>query len=193
MKQLCKAVIGAIALVPGVVLAQPANFNFVQARFLTGEVGDVDVDGWGVQGSIELGRNFFLSAGMSEQEVDERGVSADFDKQNVGLGYVFFEDSVLGVLFGTFSLVNAETGLRFGQSGFSGDDDGWALGFGARFALQPQTELRFGLDYTDYGRNDDFVPSVGVIHSFTPRLAGVADFSSEDDGHTIGLGLRFYF
>jgi hypothetical protein len=71
MKPVCKAVIGAAALMPGAVLAEASNFNFVEAKFLTGEVG--------------------------------------------------------------------------------------------------------------------------VIHSFSPRFAGVAELSSEDDGHTIGLGLRFYF
>ena len=194
MKSLCKAVIAIAALTPGAVLAQASNFNYVEAKFLTGEVGDFDADGWGVQASVKLGGDFFLSAGASDQDLDGRaGFSAGFEHQNIGLGYVFYEDSVLGVLFGKFSLVNAETSVRGPGGRNNRDDDGWALGLGARFDLQPQTELRFGLDYADYGRNDSFIPSVGVVHSFTPRFAGLAELSSEDDGHTIGVGLRFYF
>jgi len=187
-----KALFGLAALIPGTVMAEASNFNFIEAKYLTGEVADLDADGWAVQGNVELGSNFFLTAGASTQDLDDGGVRADFEHQNIGLGYVFYEDSVLGVLFGKFSLVNAETKLRRPGRGRS-DDDGWAIGVGSRIDLTNQTELRFGLDYADYGRNDSFVPSVGVVHSFTPQFAGVAELSREEDGHTIGLGLRFYF
>jgi len=189
-----KALLGLAVLAPAAALADANNFNYLEGRYLNGEIeelNDLDVDGWELNGSVELTDQIFITAQFGEVEPDEGNFNVELETASLGLGYVFGQTANASY-YGTLRYVEQEVAVN---NFASTDEDGYAIGFGTRMNLSQQAELRLNLDYVDVGDEDTFVPSAQVVYSFTPQVAGVLDYShsTDLDYHTVGLGLRFYF
>lgn len=193
MREFLRTALGVSLLVPGTVLAEASNFNYVEAAYLQGDIDGLDVDGWEVEGSVEVTEQVFLFADYARLELDEDlGFDAEADLQRIGAGYIFGENAT-GNFFGTLAYARVDEEASFGSVSTSDDDDGYSLGLGTRFNLGSQAEVRFGVNYTDLGEGDSLVTSAALVYNFAPFLAGVAEYSRDDDTDSIGLGVRFYF
>lgn len=194
MNTLAKTALGAIFLLPGLTWAEASNFNYVEADYLRGEINDLDVDGWNLEGSVELTPQVFVEASYGEQELDESisGVDVEAEAGSIGVGYVFGENET-GNFYGTAGYVDVEGKVSSSLGSFSTGDDGFYLGLGTRFNLGDRAELRFEVDYADVSDDDSLQTSAALVYNFTGQFAGVAQYRRDSDADAIGLGVRFYF
>lgn len=195
MNAFSKTLAGAALLLPGLALADAGNWNYVQGGYQQGEVDDIDVDGWSLEGAIEFNQEFYLTAGILDLELDEEiaGVDLSGEQMNVGIGYVFGENEA-GSFFGEVNYFDMEFDARAAGNRFSGDDDGFGLALGTRINLNEEAELYARVDYIDWhDSSSSTIPSIGLLYSFTPQVAGFVDYARDDEERNLGLGLRFYF
>lgn len=195
MRKTFRLVVASAALLPGLAMADAANFNYVEVGYLTGKQSGTDINGWGMRGSVELVERFFLTAGFSDLN-DDTGRD-DFrysmDNKAIGLGYVFGENPTASV-YGTVSYVDMNFSTRVDSMRFSSDADGYELGLGARINASPEAEVRLAVKHSDLGGGDtNTIPSVALIYKFTRQLAGFAEYERKTDYEQLGLGFRIYF
>ncbi|MCR9259396.1 MAG: porin family protein [Pseudomonadaceae bacterium] len=185
--------IGLVALAVSVsapVLAdQSMNYNYIEGSYIDTEIDnglDVDGDGFGLSGSVELGSNYFLTASYSAQEFD---FGVDLDQKSIGFGgFMGLSDSV--DLVGSINYVDAEIDTRFG----SADDSGFGLGVGLRARVAPNVELEGGINYVDLDESgDDTSLALGGRYYLTEAFALGAGVSFGDDVTSWNLGARFEF
>ena len=185
--------IGLVALAVSVsapVLADDGmSYNFIEGSYIDTEIDDgldVDGDGFGLSGSVELGSNYFLTASYSTQDFD---FGIDLDQKSIGFGgYMPLSDSI--DLVGSLSYVDAEIDSRFGGA----DDDGFGLGVGLRAQVAPNVELEGGINYVDLDDSgDDTSLALGGRYYFTEAFALGAGVSFGDDVTSWNLGARFEF
>ncbi len=185
--------IGAITLAAGLsmpALAQDMSYSFVEASYLDTEIDDnnfdVDGDGFGVSGSIELNETFFLQAAYSTQDFD---FSIDYDQVSVGIGAHFPMAENLD-LVGAISYVDAEVDTRFGDL----DDDGYGLDLGVRARLAEQFEVEGGINHVDLDDSGDETSlKLGGRYYLSQELAFGAGVQIGDDVTTWQLGVRLEF
>lgn len=185
--------IGLVALAASVsapVLADDhMSYNFIEAAYIDTEIDDgldIDGDGFGLNGSIEIAESFFLTASYATQEFD---AGIDLDQKSIGLGgYMPLSDTV--DLVGSISYVDAEIDSRFG----SADDNGLGFGVGLRAQVAPNIELEGGVNYVDLDDSgDDTSLALGGRYYFTEEFALGAGVSFGDDVTSWSIGARFEF
>ncbi|XOV82671.1 MAG: outer membrane beta-barrel protein [bacterium] len=185
--------IGLVALAVSVsapVLADDdMSYSFIEGAYIDTEIDDgpdIDGDGFGLNGSVEIGTNYFLTASYSTQDFD---FGVDLDQKSIGFGgYAALSDTV--DLVGTISYVDAELDTRFG----SADDSGFGLGVGVRALVAPNVELEGGISYVDLDDSgDDTSLALGGRYYFTEAFALGAGVSFGDDVTSWNIGARFEF
>lgn len=194
MNTIARTALAAALLVPGLAWAQASNFNFIEASYQQGEVNDLDVDGWNLEASLEVAPQVFVEGFYSKLSLDESipGFDIDARAMGFGLGYIFGQTD-FGNVYGTIGYVDVNNRLTVGGRRVRDNDDGFSLGLGTRFNLSQQAELRLEADYTEIDSDDSFEVSAALLYSFSPQLAGFAEFSRDSDSHAVGVGMRFYF
>ena len=184
-------------LLLAVVLATPAiaetpSFTFVQAGYQwmdikTGGGDNIDVDGWGIGGSLELGDNLFILASFARGDM---GFGIDLDETQAGIGYhTDFSDSTAFFATLTYAKVDASS------DGFSSvSEDGYGASIGVRSNASDLVEVAIAISYVDLGHGSN-TTSVGteVMFNLTDRFAIGANLNYDDDATSYGGSARFYF
>ena len=194
MNIFAKTALAAALLVPGFAWAQASNFNYVDLSYQQGEVDHLDVDGWNLEGSLEVTPQIFVEGFYSKLDLDESRTNFDIDSRAMGfgIGYIFGQNE-MGNVYGTLGYVDVKNRVTTPGGYFRNSDDGFSVGLGTRLTLGPQAELRLEADYTEIGRDDSLETSAALIYSFTPQFAGIAEYSRDSDSHAVGVGVRYYF
>lgn len=188
---LLAALTAALAM-PAIGQAAPLSYSYVEAAYLDTEIdnGPLDLDGSGLQlrGSLPINQNFFVFAGYSDIGFDH---SVDATALHVGLGgHLPIQHNI--DLVGRVAVVKAD--LKGRHFGVRADDDGFLLGAHVRAAIAPRWEVEGGLEYVnlDDGGSDTSVLLEGR-YFFLDNLAGGLLLDLNDDGNTLGVGVRLTF
>ncbi len=180
----------SLAVSAPVLADDDMSYNYIEGAYIDTEleVGstDVDGDGFGLVGSVELGENFFLTAGYGSQEFDD---NVDLDQWSFGIGaHTPIADNV--DLVGRVSYIDAEVDSRFG----SADDDGYGIGIGLCGRITEQIELEGGINYADLDDSgDDTSFAFGGRYYFTEQFAVGAGVDIGDDVSSVFAAARFEF
>lgn len=187
-----KPLLFASLIVPGLALADSSDYSYVEGVYLQGEISDVEVDGFGVEASVEfidrvLAVASFTNLGLDD---DSPGTDLDGDIKSIGLGYVFGRNETASV-YGTVSYIEYDVRGRIGAFTFGDDSDGVQFELGARMNLSPEAELYVAVKHTDLGEGDEeTTPGIGLVYQFLPALSGALSYDRDD---VLGLGLRLTF
>src|SRR3546814_1787855 len=76
----------AFAMAAAASAADDVSYNYVQGGYTaTNGDGNVDADGWAIDGSVAVHPNFHLFGAFNQQEVDDTNI--DIDQWRAGVGY----------------------------------------------------------------------------------------------------------
>lgn len=190
-----KPLLFAGLMLPGVALADASDYDYVEGAYLQGETNGVEIDGFGVNASLEFVDRILAVARFTDLGLDDDspGVDVDGDIRSMGLGYVFGRNETASV-YGTVSYIKYDIRGHIGGLSFGDDSEGAQFELGARMNLSPAAELSVAVKHTDLGQGDeDTVPGVGLVYQFLPALAGTLTYSRNADDDLMGLGLRLNF
>lgn len=171
-------------------LADGPDYNFIEGSYeridLDGAGVNVDGDGFGIAGSVDVGEAWYLFASYNATDLD---FSIDLDEFAIGGGYhTPLNENV--DLFAKLAFVRADASAF----GFSADDDGLGVSVGFRGITNDRFELEGALNYVDLGApGDDFSVSGAAWYSFTPNVAAGFKAAFGDDVTRYGIGIRLYF
>jgi hypothetical protein len=171
------------------------SYSFLDLGYVSTHLDDsnVDSDGFGVSGSLELTDRLHLIASYSNEDFD-----FDFDPDFTvnGKSYEFGAglNSALNPnldIEAHVAYIKSEVDAPFvGQF----DDDGIALGVDLRGRIGTRWELQGGLSYVNYDDSGDGKSAhFGARYFITNQFAVGADVSGSEDGSTLFLGGRFNF
>lgn len=173
--------------------AQDFDYNYLALGYqrvnLDDGTFDVDGDGIGLQGSIEIGESFFVFGGYGMAEFEEAGIEVDADTLSVGLGWhTGLSDSVDLVAGLSYQYVDLSA------LGVSVDDNGIGLGLGLRFAASDNIEVNGGVNYVDYSDSgDDTTFGLGMLYGISENVDIGVSGEWGDDSSAYGVSGRFYF
>ena len=178
----------ALYLFSGLAQAEGFDYTFVEAGYVNAEFDtggvDVDGDGFGINGSFEIGDQYFAFAEYSSLGFD---FSIDLNRLAVGGGAHFALSPNMDFV-GTFSYRDTEV-----ESGaVSVSEDGFGIGLGVRGALNSSFEWEAGIDYSDVGDSDISFGLDGRYY-FTETVAAGAGVSFDDDVTIYAIGMRVEF
>ena len=174
----------------GPLLAQELNYNYIQGIYSRTEVDagpeDVDGDGYGLYGSIEVGDMWHAFANFTRADLD-RG--SDYDQVWIGGG-------LHTTLAPNMSLYLNLAYINVDASGAAGslDDDGLGTALGLRVFVLPQVEVSGAISYADLGDAGDSTSIEGEAWYYLTRefaLGGGIGFG--DDVTRYGIGARYFF
>lgn len=175
--------LGVIALGMGATAyaAEEVSHTFVEAGYgitdLQVPEESVGADGFVIGGSLELPRNFVVSARYGDRSYDS-DVGFDESTISAGVAYAWALSDSVDVLTGvSYERMKLEAG------GDSVSESGFALQLGARALLTERFELGTTVKYTDMEVEDisisGFSLSAGGRYYFTPNFAGGIDYVSD--------------
>ena len=206
IKNRSTASIGMLALTAAAAsftYASELNYTYVEVGYLDTEVDDsgidIDIDGFGISGSVAIGDTFFVTAAYVDQDGDgsDRFLS-DFDAEgeqfSVGLGaHWALSDSI--DIVGTVSYIDVEAEIDVpGFGSVSADDDGFGLGIGLRGKAGDAIELEGGLQYVDLDDSgDDTAIFLEGRYYFSDNFAAGVGVSFSDDETSWEIGARYEF
>jgi hypothetical protein len=169
---------------------------------------EIEMDGFGFLGSIELGDNLFAFAGLSMAEADVLYFDGFFwpgtlqdDIKTIGLG-AHFPISDVADVFGTARFSHTETTLEVPGLGYAeadGDDMSYAIG--ARFLVTDALELSLQWEQNNASGSgvDTRQMSLGARYHLNDQLAfQVLSGSLEPtegigDASILNFGLSYFF
>ncbi|MDI9237943.1 diffusible signal factor-reguated Ax21 family protein [Lysobacter sp. LF1] len=172
--------------------AEGVSYNYVEAGYAATNVdGDLDADGWAINGSAAIAPNFHLFGGYTGQKTDSfdtglgRVNGVDVDQWNLGVGYNHEINSQVDLLTRVAYLKAETDGVSVGGVNFGGSDaDGWSVEAGVRAALTPNFEGYAMAGYEDYERADgEFYGKLGAQVKFN-QTWGVNGEVKFVDGYT---------
>lgn len=186
-----------LAMAAAPAWADGPDYTYAEAGYFDLEFDDVDVfdldgDGFYLGGSAAVTEMVHLFADYGDGEIDVQNTALDADYTSLEFGAGINWRVAEGVdLVGRLAYVNAEVDVGGGNDV---DEDGYALGAGARALLSPRLELNAGLSYTDLGGDFDAETAlhVGGVFNFTDALAASAGLVVSDDATEFRIGGRWY-
>lgn len=190
-----KSLLFAGLMAPGLALADASDYSYIEGAYLQGEIGGVEVDGFGVDASLEFFDRMLAVASFTDLGLDDdtAGTDLDGDIQSIGLGYIFGRNETASV-YGTVSYVEYDVSGRLGAFTFADDSEGAQFELGARMNLSPEAELYVAVKHIDLGEGDEeTTPGVGLVYQFLPSLSGTLTYDRNSDDDLMGLGLRLTF
>ena len=187
-----RVILGSIAALglAGPALAQDGfSYSYVELGYVNTEIDDPDIDGdgFGLRGSLEVAPNLHVFTEYSDLEFDGNVDGSTFELGG-GLNWALAPNVDL---IGTLSYVRAELDPP-GPGDL--DDDGFALGLGLRGRVTDQIELTGRIEYVDLDDGgDDTGFGAGVRYYFTRQLAVGLDVDLDDDATAWMIGARYDF
>tara|TARA_R100001039_G_C1854118_1_gene115836 strand:- start:1775 stop:2359 length:585 start_codon:yes stop_codon:yes gene_type:complete len=190
-----KALLLAGVMMPGLALADSSHYNLIEGAYLQGEINGVEVDGFGVEASLEFFDRILAVASFTDLGLDDdtAGTDLEGDVKSIGLGYIFGRNETASV-YGSASYIDSDVRGRLGAFTFAEDSEGVQFELGARMNLSPEAEFFVAVKHTDLGEGDEeTTPGVGLVYQFLPALSGTVTFDRNADDDMMGLGLRLNF
>ncbi|HEX5788831.1 MAG TPA: outer membrane beta-barrel protein [Woeseiaceae bacterium] len=174
----------------GPALAQDLSYNYLELTYSWTEIdagfADVDGDGFGFKGSLEVGDMWHIFAGIGQADLDQ---GVDYDQIVIG-GGLHTPIAPNMSLYLDLAYINVDAA----GPGGSFDDDGLGTELGLRMWAMPQLEVRGALSYTDLGDSDAQTGIEGAAwYEFSRNFAAGFGIGFTDDTSEYGLGLRYYF
>lgn len=176
--------------ISGPLLAQGISYNYVQGNYARTELDagpeDVDGDGFGLYGSVEVGDMWHAFANFTQSELD---FDVEYDQTWIG-GGLHTPLAPTVDLYLNLAYVNVEAD---GVAG-SFDDDGLGTALGVRMMLLPNVELAGAISYTDLGDSgsDTAIEADGWYY-LTRNFALGGGVALGDDVTRYGIGARYYW
>jgi len=172
------------------VAAQGTNFNYVQASYgrvdLDASSLDVDGDGLGVSGSLEIDENFHVFGDYQAADID---FGTDLTILEIGVGYHTNLSPFMDV-YANLAYIDIEADALIG----SADDSGLSMGIGLRGSISEAVELYGGLDYIDFNDSDSETrANAGILLSLTETLSLGLRATLWDDVNVFQINARMYF
>lgn len=172
-------------------MAGELSYSYIEGGYQRVELDDssgfqVDGDGYGIGGSIEVGESFHLFGDYATSDFD---FGVDVDQYSLGVGY---HTPLTKNLDGIFEIayVRAEADVI----GFSLDEDGYGASIGVRGMLGDRFELGGSVNYVDLGSGSDDTSVDGTARYYlTPAFAAGVSAGFADDVTTYGAALQWYF
>ena len=176
-----------------VALSMPAfaerpEYSFVEIGYQRIDVDvigiDVDGDGYGLGGSLEVGDSWqaFVSYGTADFDF-----GIDLDEIAVGGGFHGSlsptSDFVLNLAY-----IRTEASTAFS----SADEDGFGLSIGVRNRITPNVELAGFVNYVDVG-DDEFGATGRAWYFLTEQFAVGVNVGIAEDVTRYGISGRFFF
>lgn len=163
------------------------NYNAIQVSYddisldFPG-VPSLDGDGFSFAGALEITPDVYIKGNIGMWDVD---FGIDIDQLEIGAGYHMPLNQKTDGVF-EFSMGNLEIG--------SLDVDTWTLSAGARHQLDNKLELGGTIGLTDYdGDETEIFLSFNALYSLQKDVAGIFEFTTEDNITSLSFGARFYF
>ena len=184
--------IGALMLSSAVAMADGPSYSYIGANYQEVDVDlgggfDVDGDGYGVNGSAEIGESWYVFVDYSTFDFES---VVDINSLSVGAGY-HSAISEKTDWFGTLGYVDQEVDVS-GLGSFS--EDGFGASLGVRSMVNPKLELYGAVGYVDLGAGADGTSfAAGLWYTVSGNLALGLGFDTDDDVTGYGVGIRLYF
>jgi hypothetical protein len=175
--------------ISGPLLAQSLSYNYIEGSWSITELdvgdSDVDGDGFGLYGSVEVGTMWHVFANFTRSSLDD---NVDYDQTWIGGGLHTPLAPNMDLYF-NLAYVNVEA------DGLGGalDDDGLGTALGVRMMLRPQIEVSGALSYSELGDNSTTGIEGKAWYYFTRNLAVGGGVGFEDDLIRYGIGVRYYW
>lgn len=172
------------------LLAQELNYNYIQATWNQTDVDagpeDVDGDGYGLYGSVEIADMWHIFANFTRADLD---LGSDYDQVWIG-GGLHTPIAPRMSLYLNLAYINVDA------SGFAGglDDDGLGTALGVRWFVWPQVEVSGAISYADIGDAGEFTGLEGEAWYYLNRQFALGGgFAFNDDVMRYGIGGRYFF
>jgi hypothetical protein len=164
------------------------SYNYIQGSWAHTEIDndlvDVDGDGFGIAGSLEVAPNWHIFASYGSYDLD---FNVDQDVTTVGGGYhtplAPGMDLVLNLAY-----INVDSG----GPGYSLDDDGLGMSLGLRMKLAPRWEVEGALEYVSLDDDETSISGAAWYELTRNFSVGVAA-GVGDNTYDYGIGGRVYF
>lgn len=170
--------------------AKEFDYNYLSLSYGIIEFDDTsfDGDGFGLGGSYAINEDFHVFAGYQAVGLD---FGIDATSFGAGLGYHTSLTPVVDLVASvSYQYVDFDAPAPFS----GGDDNGFGLDLGLRFAASEELELNAGISYVDLSDSgDDTGFGVGGLYSFTDAFALGLSAAWSDDATSYALEGRFYF
>lgn len=171
-------------------LAQGFSYNFIEGQYQRVDLDDgffnVDGDGFGLGGSVELSESWFMFGGYNSTSFD---FGVDLDQLGIGGGWHTPLSPTMDFV-ASLAYVRLDVGNSFG----SFDDDGIAASIGVRTMISSNVELAGAIEYVELSDSgNDTSLNGSLLYNFTPNFAAGLNVGAGDDIVTYGVGARFYF
>lgn len=180
----------ALAATSAASAAEGISYNHVQAGYAaTNGDGDLDADGWAIDGSVAVHPNFHLFGAFNQQEIEDTNI--DVDQWRAGVGYNHEVSPKVDLL--------TRVAYEKFDAGSNLDFDGYSVEAGARAALTQSLEGYALAGYANYDSDglleddSDFYGRLGAQWKFNANwgLSGDVKFSDGDTEWFVGPRLTW--
>jgi Ax21 family sulfation-dependent quorum factor len=180
----------AFAMAANASAADDVSYNYVQGGYTaTNGDGNVDADGWAIDGSVAVHPNFHLFGGFNQQEIEDTNI--DVDQWRAGVGYNH-EISPKADLLTRIAYEKFDAGSNL-------DFDGYSVEAGARASLTRNLEGYALAGYESYDSDglleDDsnFYGRLGAQWKFNQNwgVSGDVKFTDGDTQWFVGPRLTW--
>ncbi|NQD37130.1 outer membrane beta-barrel protein [Permianibacter sp. IMCC34836] len=185
----------------GAAQASDLSYNYVQGSYTETEIdaegASIDIDGFNLGGSFELGDMFFvtLEAGKASGNDNFLGADVDVDTDSRTIGFGFhtaINDKVDFVASLAKSTVDVTVDVD-GFNEFDGDADANLLSVGVRGLASESVELFANAIYVDGDDDSETDLNFGGMYHVSSNFGLGLSFTSADDADATSVFARFTF
>lgn len=180
----------------GQAMADGFNYNYIQGDIVGSEIrgsGDsTSGEGFGINGSAELGPGWTAFFGIERTRYSETGATLKFTPVTIGVGFHAPISPTVDVVAGaSFERVKLNAALSGFGSG-STSENGWGLGAGLRGMVGEKVQWGGDIKYRDVGDLKGILAiSVGGRYYFTPVFGVGLELSTDRyDKDALGTTLK---
>ena len=189
------SLLSAAALASSHAFANSPSWDYVELQYVQFDVDDIDVEpsGFGINGSVLVSENVFLTGSTAFTSDDFQGVDFDYDTLELGIGYRYAISDRTD-WYASLSYANVEA--KASASGFGSstvDEDGFDIETGIRSMLTEKFELGADISYLDLGDEDETTFTVEATYLVSESVGIDLGYGIASDVNTLNLGVRFEF
>lgn len=170
----------------------PLSYSFIELDYSRASIDDVDAnpDGFTLQGSVELGSQFYLFGSYFKGSDSVEGLDLDYDQKQVGLGFHHAINERADFL-AEISYLDASVDV---EDLVSADGDGYRASVGVRGLMADNFEGYAKANWTDGGDVDgDFSGTLGAQYKINATWGITAEAEFGNDASIYGIGVRASF